>query len=76
MSKTHKPEKNIPLPGLDDIRMRPLRHEDIDDYLRIEFDAFYEKLSSIYGNRRDAAYNIIKAGIISNFDSGRFMNAL
>ncbi|MCJ7665728.1 MAG: GNAT family N-acetyltransferase, partial [Actinobacteria bacterium] len=46
------------------------------DYLRIEFDAFYEKLSSIYGNRRDAAYNIIKAGIISNFDSGRFMNAL
>ncbi len=63
-------------PKLDDIRMRSLKYEDIDDYLKIEFDAFYPKLSSIYGNRRNAAYNIIKAEITSNFDSGRFMNAL
>ena len=63
-------------PKLDDIRMRLLKYEDIDDYLKIEFDAFYPKLSSIYGNRRNAAYNIIKAEITSNFDSGRFMNAL
>ena len=63
-------------PKLDDIRMRPLRYEDIDDYLKIEFDAFYSKLSSIYGNRRNAAYNIIKTEIISNYGSGRFINAL
>jgi ribosomal protein S18 acetylase RimI-like enzyme len=63
-------------PKLDNIRMRSLKYEDIDDYLKIEFDAFYPKLSSIYGNRRNAAYNIIKAEITSNFDSGRFMNAL
>lgn len=61
---------------LEDIRMRPLRYKDIDDYLKIEFDAFYSKLSAIYGNRRDAAYNIIKNEIINNFDSYRFVNAL
>ena len=76
MNKTYKPEKNIPRSRLDDIRMRLLRYEDIDDYLRIEFDAFYGKLSSIYGNNRNAAYNIIKTEIASNFDSGRYMNAL
>ncbi|MES0342377.1 MAG: hypothetical protein ABUK08_08695, partial [Candidatus Humimicrobiaceae bacterium] len=70
------PDKDTKKSKLDDIRMRPLRYEDIDDYLKIEFDAFYPKLRSIYGNRRNAAYNIIKTEIVSNFDSGRFMNAL
>ncbi len=76
MNKIYKPEKNISRSRLADIRMRLLRYEDIDDYLKIEFDAFYGKLSSIYGNNRNAAYNIIKAEITSNFDSGRYMNAL
>ncbi|MFC2145200.1 GNAT family N-acetyltransferase [Actinomycetota bacterium] len=76
MNKIKGPYRNIKKSKLDDIRMRPLRHEDIDDYLKIEFDAFYPKLSSIYGNRRNAAYNIIKNEIVINFDSGRFMNAL
>jgi len=76
MNKTIRPDKDARKPKLDDIRMRPLRYEDIDDYLKIEFDAFYPKLSSIYGNRRNAAYNIIKTEIISNYDSGRFINAL
>lgn len=70
------PDKDAKKPKLDDIRMRLLRYEDIDDYLKIEFDAFYLKLSAIYGNRRNAAYNIIKTEITSNFDSGRFLNAL
>ena len=70
------PDKDTKKSKLDDIRMRPLRNEDIDDYLKIEFDAFYPKLRSIYGNRRNAAYNIIKTEIVSNFDSGRFMTAL
>ncbi len=76
MNKTIRPDKDARKQKLDDIRMRPLRYEDIDDYLKIEFDAFYPKLSSIYGNRRNAAYNIIKTEIISNYDSGRFINAL
>ena len=76
MNKTYKPEKNIPRSRLDDIRMRLLRYEDIDDYLKVEFDAFYGKLSSIYGNNRNAAYNIIKTEIVRNFDSGRYMSAL
>jgi len=76
MNKIIRPDKDIKKPKLDDIRMRLLRYGDIDDYLKIEFDAFYPKLSSIYGNRRNAAYNIIKTEIFSNFDSGRFMNAL
>jgi ribosomal protein S18 acetylase RimI-like enzyme len=76
MNRPIKPDRFSIKPKLDDIRMRTLRYEDIDEYLKIEFDAFYPKLQAIYGNHRDAAYNIIKAEIINNFDSGRFINAL
>ena len=76
MNKNIIPDKDTKKTKFKDIRMRPLRYVDIDAYLKIEFDAFYPKLSSIYGNRRNAAYNIIKTEITDNFESGRFMNAL
>jgi ribosomal protein S18 acetylase RimI-like enzyme len=67
---------NTPLQKLENINMRLLRHEDIDDYLAIEFDAFFEKLRHLYGNRRRAAYRIIKAEMEENLDLGRYLNAV
>ena len=58
MNTTYSPKK------IDGIRMRTIRYEDIDDYLKIEFDAFYEKIGPVYGNKRESAYFIIKAEII------------
>jgi len=76
MNKNISTDKDTKRTKFKDIRMRPIRYEDIDAYLKIEFDAFYPKLSAIYGNRRNAAYNIIKTEITGNFESGRYMNAL
>jgi len=70
MNKTFSPNK------IDDIRMKTLRYEDIDDYLKIEFDAFYEKIGPVYGNQRESAYCIIKAEIIDNLDTGKYLNAV
>ncbi len=70
MNKTYSLKKN------DGIRMRTLRYEDIDDYLKIEFSAFREKIGPLYGNRREAAYSIIKAEMIDNLDTGKYLNAV
>lgn len=70
MNTVHSPEK------IDGIRMRITRYEDIDDYLKIEFDSFYEKIGPVYGNRRDGAYRIMRAEMIDNLDSGRYLNAV
>ena len=56
--------------------MKTLRYEDIDDYLKIVFDAFYEKIGPLYGNQREGAYYIIKAEIIDNLDAGKYLNAV
>jgi ribosomal protein S18 acetylase RimI-like enzyme len=55
--------------------MRLLRYDEIDDYLAIEFDAFFDKLGPLYGNRRRSAYRIIKEEILMNLDLGRYMVA-
>lgn len=70
MNKTFSPNK------IDDISMKTLRYEDIDDYLKIVFDAFYEKIGPLYGNQREGAYYIIKAEIIDNLDAGKYLNAV
>ena len=61
---------------LKDINMKLLLREDIDAYLSIEFDAFFEKLGPLYGNRRAAAYRIIKEEMGENLDLGRYLNAV
>lgn len=71
MNKTYLPKKKI-----EDIRVRTVRYEDIDDYLKIEFDAFYEKIGPLYGNQRDSTYCIIKAEIIDNLNTGKYLNAV
>ena len=67
---------NTPSKKLENINMRLLRYEDIDDYLTIEFDAFFEKLRHLYGDRRRAAYRIVKAEMGENLDLGRYLNAV
>ena len=56
--------------------MRLLRYDEINDYLAIEFDAFFEKLAALYGNRRRAAYRIIKEEVQMNLDLGRHLVAV
>jgi len=56
--------------------MRLLRDGDIDDYLAIEFDSFFDKLGPVYGNQRRAAYRIIKKELQDNLDLGRYLNAV
>jgi len=56
--------------------MRLLKSDEINDFLAIEFDAFFEKLGPLYGNRRRAAYRIIKEEIGMNLDLGRHLAAV
>jgi len=58
------------------IRISNLKPEDLDSYLKIEFDAFFEKLKFIFGSNKDAAYSIIKSEITANIDTGRYYNAV
>ena len=56
--------------------MRLLKSDEINDFLAIEFDAFFEKLGPLYGSRRRAAYRIIKEEINMNLDLGRYLVAV
>ncbi len=56
------------------IEVSNLKLEDLDNYLRIEFDAFYEKLKFIFSNRKNAALDIIKSEIVKNINTGRYYN--
>ena len=51
--------------------MRLIKPDEINDFLAIEFDSFFDKLGPLYGNRRRAAYRIIKEEINMNLDLGR-----
>jgi len=57
------------------IKTSNLKLEDLDNYLKIEFDAFFEKLKFIFSSNKDAAYSIIKSEIIRNINTGRYYNA-
>lgn len=57
------------------IHISNLELEDIEDYLKIEFDAFYEKLKIIFSNKKEAALNITRTVISANIGTGRYYNA-
>ncbi len=57
------------------IELSNLKLKDLDNYLRIKFDAFYEKLKFIYSNRKKAALDIVRSEISKNIDTGRYFNA-
>ncbi|MDD5621748.1 MAG: GNAT family N-acetyltransferase [Actinomycetota bacterium] len=58
------------------IKLSNLKPGDLNDYLRIEFDAFYDKLKYIYSNRKKAAMDIVRSEILKNIDTGRYFNAI
>ena len=58
------------------IRISTLKLEDLDSYLKIEFDAFFEKLKFIFSNRKNAAFGIIRSEIAKHIDTGRYYNAI
>jgi len=58
------------------IQISNLKLEDLDSYLKIEFDAFFEKLKFIFSSNKDAAYSIIKSEITTNINTGRYYNAI
>lgn len=55
-----------------DIHISNLEQKDIEDYLKIEFDAFYDKLKIMFSNKKEAALNITREGISNNIDTGRY----
>ncbi len=71
MNSGKNPENNFP-----GIKLGNLKPGDLDDYLRIEFDAFYDKLKYIYSNRKKAAMDIVRSEISKNIDTGRYFNAV
>jgi len=71
MNSGNNPENNF-----SGIKLSNLKLEDLDDYLRIEFDAFYEKLKYIYSNRKKAAMDIVRSEISMNINTGRYFNAI
>ena len=58
------------------IQISNLKLEDLDSYLKIEFDAFFEKIKFIFGSNKDAAYSVIKSEITTNINTGRYYNAI
>ena len=71
MNSGKNPENNF-----SGIKLSNLKPGDLDDYLRIEFDAFYDKLKYIYSNRKKAAMDIVRSEISKNIDTGRYFNAV
>jgi ribosomal protein S18 acetylase RimI-like enzyme len=53
-----------------------LKLKDLDRYLKIEFDAFYDKLKIMFSNKKEAAYSILKEEISNNIKTGRYYNAI
>ncbi len=60
---------------LSNIHISNLEFKDLDRYLQIEFDAFYDKLKIMFSNKKEAAYNILKEEISNNIETGRYYNA-
>ncbi len=57
------------------VRISNLKLDDLDSYLEIEFEAFFDKLKFIFSYRKDAAFNIIKSEIYRNIDNRRHYTA-
>lgn len=61
--------------NLSDIQIGNLELENLDSYIKIEFEAFFEKLKFIFSNREKAAFNIIRSEISENIGTKRYYNA-
>jgi len=57
------------------IKICNLKLDNLDNYLEIELEAFYEKLKFIYSYNKGAALNIIRSEISRNINNGRYYTA-
>ncbi len=62
--------------GHSNIIIRGLKPEDIDDYLKIELEAFYEKVLFLFSGREEAAYHILRSGLAGSLFKDRYFNAI
>lgn len=53
------------------INITGLKIDDLENYLKIEFEAFFEKLRLVFGNNKEAVMNIIRSEILRNIDNKR-----
>lgn len=59
------------------VSMARLKSDDLDNYLKIQFDAFLEKIMPVFGNNKEAALNIIRSEILRNINNrGRYVARL
>ncbi len=52
------------------ISITRLKSDDLDNYLKIMFEAFFEKIMPVFGNNKEAALNIIRPEIMRNINNG------
>ena len=62
-------------PSFDNIFIRNLKVEEIDDFISIEFNAFHEIVLSVYSNDERAAFHLRKSEIKSNLCNSSYFIA-
>ncbi len=61
--------------NLYNVQISNLKLENLDSYIKVEFEAFFEKLKLVFSNRKKAAFDIIRSEISENIDTKRYYNA-
>ncbi len=61
---------------LNDVSINKLNPDDINHYLEISLEAFFEKLKFVFSSREEAAFYIIREEIFRNIDNGRYYAAI
>lgn len=58
------------------ISITELKQDDLEDYLKVDFDSFYEKIKLAFGNDKEAALNIMRTEISENINNNRHYTAM
>ncbi len=53
------------------ISITELKPDNLEDYLKVDFDAFSEKIKLAFGNDKEAALNIMRTEIAGNINNNR-----
>lgn len=57
------------------ISITELKQDNLEDYLSVDFDSFYEKIKLAFGNDKEAALNIMRTEIAGNINNNRHYTA-
>lgn len=58
------------------ISITELKQDNLEDYLKVDFDSFYEKIKLAFGNDKEAALNIMRTEIAENINNNRHYTAM